>query len=95
MNMGYMDLTGCFPTKSARGNQYILIAYYYDANTIYAHPIKNRESPTITEAWSIINKKFTITGVQPNTYIIDSEASLELKTAMKKRRNNTPISFST
>ena len=37
----YMDLTGKFPSKSAHGNQYILVAYNYDANAILAEPIKN------------------------------------------------------
>ena len=85
-NMGYIDLTGRFPSKSAKGNQYIIVAYHYDANAIYAHPIKNRESSTITTAWSTINTKFTIAGVKPNTYIIDNEASLQLKTAMKTEK---------
>ena len=47
---------------------------------------KNRESTSITTAWSIINTKFTKAGVQPHTYIIDNEASLELKTAMDTKK---------
>ena len=84
--MGYIDLTGRFPYKSARGNQYLLVAYHFDANAIYSHPIKNRESTSITTAWSIINTKFTKAGVQPHTYIIDNEASLELKTTMDTKK---------
>ena len=30
----FMDLTGRFPYKSTRGNEYILIAYHYDSNVI-------------------------------------------------------------
>ena len=56
--IGYIDLTGRFPYKSARGNQYFVIAYHYDANAIYVKPIKNRESKSITTAWQFINKKF-------------------------------------
>ena len=40
--MGYINLTGRFPYKLAKGNQYLLVAYHFDANDIYAHPIKNR-----------------------------------------------------
>ena len=39
--IGYMDLTGRFPKKFSWGNQYIMIAYHYDANHIRAIPIKN------------------------------------------------------
>ena len=78
-----MDLTGKFPYRSARGNQYILVAYHYDANAILAQPIKNRSATTITTAWKIINKSLQTTGNSPNTYILDNEASAELKTAIK------------
>ena len=42
--MGYIDLTERFPYRSAKGNQYLLVTYHFDVNTIYAEPIKNRES---------------------------------------------------
>ena len=47
---GYIDLTGRFPKRSSRGNQYIIVSYHYDANHIRAIPIKNRKGQTITEA---------------------------------------------
>ena len=81
--MGYIDLTGRFPFRSQKGNQYFLVDYHYDANAIHAQPIKNRESKSITAGWQIINKKFNHTGVQPNRYIIDDEASLELKNSLQ------------
>ena len=40
--LGCIDLAGRFPYKSARGNEYILIAYYYDANKILCEPLINR-----------------------------------------------------
>ena len=82
--MGYIDLTGRFPYRSESGNQYILVAYHHDANAIYGQPLKNRESASITSAWTIINKKIQVAGVQPNTYVIDNEASMELKNSMAK-----------
>ena len=65
--IGYIDLIGCFPYRSAKGNQYILIAYHFDANAIYGQAIKNRESKVITSAWEGIHKKIATTGVQPET----------------------------
>ena len=40
---GYLDLTGRFPYKSARGNQYILLVYDYDSNAILVQPLPNRQ----------------------------------------------------
>ena len=36
----YMDLIGRFPYCSSRGNEYILVAYHYDANAILGVPLK-------------------------------------------------------
>ena len=38
--IGYIDLTGRFPFSSAKGNEYILVAYHFDANAIYVQAIK-------------------------------------------------------
>ena len=43
---------------------------------------KNRESESIVRAWTEINNKFDKAGASPNTYVIDNEASSELKTIM-------------
>ena len=50
-NMVYTDLTGRFPYRSSRVNEYILVGYHYDSNTILAEPLKNRTAPMIIEAW--------------------------------------------
>ena len=48
--LSYIDLTGRFPYRSAQGNEYILVAYHNDVNTILAQPLKNRQAASITEA---------------------------------------------
>ncbi len=40
----YHDLSGRFPHKSSRGNEYLLVHYDYDSNAILAEPLKNRQS---------------------------------------------------
>ena len=37
----YSDLTGQFLVQSYRGNNYILLAYHYDANNTITPPLKN------------------------------------------------------
>ena len=46
----YTDLTGRFPYKSTRGNEYIFVMYDYDSNAITATPLKNRRAKTISDA---------------------------------------------
>ena len=82
----YTDLTGRFPYKSSRGNEYLLVGYHYDSNAILAQPLKNREALTITKTWKEMNQRFYIAGVQPNTYIMDNECSATLRHALIKNR---------
>ena len=63
----YMDLTGKFPVKSARGYQYILIAYHYDSNAILAKPIKNCQAQTIANAWEELHSSFIHVNATPTT----------------------------
>ena len=78
----YKDLTGIFPYRSTRGNQYLFIGYHFDTNTILATPIKNKRAETITVAWKDQNEKFKRAGIEPRTYIMDNEASKNLKDAL-------------
>ena len=84
-NRAYIDLTVRLTHTSSRGNQYILVGYHQDGNAILAEPLKRRTAGEFKKEWEIINENFAHAGVQPNTYVIDNEASLELKNAMKKR----------
>jgi hypothetical protein len=84
----YGDLTGKFPHKSSRGNQYLLVIYDYDSNAILAEPLKNKTAGEITKAWLNIHAKLENHGSKPSIYIIDNEASNELKKALKKKQVN-------
>ena len=39
-NKAFLDLTGRFPYKASRRNEYILIVYHYDFNAILGLPLK-------------------------------------------------------
>ena len=81
-NKGYMDLTGRFPYKSSRGNEYILVVYDYDSNAILAEPLKSRTAGSIKNGWENIHNKLKKRGVSPNLYLLDNEVSSDLKYAM-------------
>jgi len=84
----YHDLTGQFPHTSTRGNKYLLVHYDYDSNAILAEPLKNRTSGEIKRAWLVLVEKLTRNGNAPKTYIMDNEASHDLKQACKKYELN-------
>ena len=44
----YSDQTGRFPVRSTSGNQYIVMLYHYDTNSIHAVPIKSRHADVIS-----------------------------------------------
>ena len=85
---GFLDLTGRFPYRSSRGNQYILTVYDYDSNAILVKAIKNRQAETITNAWKSIVAKLEKQNIQPTIFIMDNEASEDLKIAMKSSNYN-------
>ena len=50
LSNAYFDLTGRFPQRSLQGNQYIMIGYHYDANSIIAKPMKDRSAASMVDA---------------------------------------------
>ena len=80
----YGDLTGRFPYTSSRGNQYILIIYDHDSNAILCEPLKNRKGPEIKRGWMKLNSMLAQGGNEPKIYLMDNEASTELKTSLHK-----------
>jgi hypothetical protein len=80
----YHDLTGRFPHRSSRGNEYLLIVYDYDSNSILHCALKNKTGGEIKRGWIDIHERLARGGNQPNMYILDNEASADLKRSLKK-----------
>ena len=85
---GYFDLTGPFPYTSSRGNRYVFVLYDYDSNAILTAPLKSKTAGDIKDAWIHLHSKLHNRGVAPTTYIMDNEASKELKQAIIKYKIN-------
>jgi hypothetical protein len=45
--MAYHDLTGRFPHRSSRGNEYLLVVYDHDSNSILHCALKNKQAAEI------------------------------------------------
>ena len=56
LKVGYMNLTGFFPQRLFRVNDYLLAGFHRDSNYVCTVPIKNREGSTATEAWTELQK---------------------------------------
>ena len=52
----YSDLTGRFPTKSNRGNQYIMVVYETTSNHIFAKAMQDRSSTQMISAYERIKQ---------------------------------------
>ena len=80
----YIDLTGRFPIRSDRGNEYILVGYHYEANAILATPLKSSLAGDITDAWELLHNQVAKAGVAPTLYIVNNESNMTLNNAMDK-----------
>ena len=79
------DLTGRFPVRSSKGNQYILVAYEYDSNSILVEPVKNRSEAEHLRAYNNVYKYLTERGFTPEHQRLDNEASAAYKSNMRQK----------
>ena len=82
----YSDLTGKYPIKSGRGNQYIMVGYDYDTNAILVHPTKTRNAAELRNATMAILNRLEANGHKSNLHIMDNEASDFLKHSLIKNK---------
>ena len=47
-NTVFSDQIGQFPTRSQRGNKYIMVMVKIDSNAILVEPLKSRKDPELT-----------------------------------------------
>ena len=69
----------------------MLAVYDFDINKILVEPLNNRQTGTIKTAWYLMNDTLSGSGAMPKLYILDNEASLKLKMAIKKRNQVSVI----
>jgi hypothetical protein len=91
IQISYSDQTGCFPTQSSRGYQYIFILHEYDSNAILSMPLKTRKAIHITTTWTELHFKLQDNGLAPTLHILDNNAPTS---SCKKLSQNTWSTFS-
>ena len=75
----YTDDCGRFPIRSRSGNEYIMIAYHCDLNTILQSPFANRENNHRIRDYKFIMKRLADQGHQVDVQILDNEVSADFK----------------
>ena len=80
----YSDLTGMFPVKSTRGNQYVFLLYDYDSNTFHVRSLCSRKDTAIVAAYDSIHVHLCSRGLAPELQLLDNETSTALQQSMQK-----------
>ena len=81
----YSDLADCYPIKSAHGNKYILICYYYDSNAILAESLPSGSGTCINKGFQKLLDALTTARHNPKLHIMDNESFDILKKTRLKR----------
>ena len=81
----YTDDTGRFPIRSRKGNQYIMIAYHCDSNTILQAPFKTKKDAHRIEAYNSIMQRLRDRGHRVDLQILDNEASADYKRVIEQK----------
>jgi hypothetical protein len=80
----FSDQTGRFVIPSSIGNNYLIIVYDYDSNSILAEPIKSRSGAAILAGYQAIHSKLYAAGLRPRLQRLDNECSEPLKEFLNK-----------
>ncbi|KAI2506705.1 Reverse transcriptase (RNA-dependent DNA polymerase) [Fragilaria crotonensis] len=75
----HTDQTGKFVVASSTGNNYILVLYDYDSNSILVAPMRSRTGPCILAAFQGLHARLVAAGLRPRLHRLDNECSVALK----------------
>ena len=75
----YTDSCGRFPIQSRSGNEYIIIAYHCDSNTILQDPCVNRKDKHRIREYNSIMQRLADRGHHMYVKILDNEVSIDFK----------------
>ena len=61
----YIHQTGTFPTRSIKGNRYVMILCEIDYNVILSEAMKNRTAGEMVRAYQVLMKQLKAVGIKP------------------------------
>ncbi|KAI2488787.1 hypothetical protein MHU86_25841 [Fragilaria crotonensis] len=78
----HTDQTGRLIVASNSGNNYILVLYDYDSNSILVAPLRSRTGPCILAGYQVLHARLVAAGLRPKLQRLDNECSTALKQFM-------------
>ena len=78
-NTVFSDQTGKFPTRSQRGNIYVVVMVDIDNYAILVEPMKNRKDPEMTRSYRAMMTRLKRAGKVPKKHVLDNKVSEPMK----------------
>ena len=75
----FTDQTGQFPTRSQRGNKYIMVMVEIDSNAILVEPMTSRKDAEMIRAYDALITRLRRAGIVPIKHVLDNEISENMK----------------
>ena len=75
----FTDQTGQFPTRSQRGNKYIMVMVEIDSNAILVEPMTSRKDAEMIRAYDAMITRLRRAGIAPTKHVLDNEISENMK----------------
>ena len=74
-NTVFSDQTGHIPTRSQRGNKYIMVMVEIDSNAIIVEPINSWKEEELTREYQTMMLRLRREGIMTKKHILDNEVS--------------------
>ncbi len=68
----FSDQTGKFPTRSQRGNKYIMVMVEIESNAILVEPMKSRKDNEMIQAYDALLTRLRRAGTTPTKHVLDN-----------------------
>jgi hypothetical protein len=80
----HSDLTGGFPTTSAKCNKYVLVVYGYDTNNVLTEPMRSRGDQEMVRTYNKLIQELVDHGFRPRLQRLDNECSSALRSLLNQ-----------
>jgi hypothetical protein len=75
----FLDQTGQFPTRSKRGNKYIMVMVEVDSNAILVKPLMSRKDSKLIRGYKSLLLRLQRSGIVPRKHVLDNKISKAMK----------------
>ena len=79
----FSDQTGKFPTRSKRGNKYIMIMVEIDSSAILVEPMKSQKDGKMIRVYNALLLQLKQAGILPKKHVMDNEVSNTMKSHIR------------